>query len=448
MSREEDLVRSTVHAIADSVEDVPPLRLEPSPDGLGSSRPGAGGRPTRSGWSRWQPWVAPLAAAAAVLAIVVVPVILSETPTGSQAGPAVAAGVPPYYVAVEDTTMGLYGLSNNIDQGDRLLVGGTFTGKTLASLPSPQGSTFTSVSAAADDRTFAVLATPLSVGVDLTVRPDKKVLTGTFYELRIAPGTGQPARLTRLPIKPVGHAAGMAISPSGRELAVASYGYTGSSITTANLSVYSTSSGQLLDSWSSRRPVLFTPDGIASPPGYPALTWINGDSAIAFADFATAPTVREIDISTGGDDLLKDSRLIWSPPRHASLDGPCAAEVFPVPANGSEVFCDSTEDLGPAAGYAHRVAWTVYPTADAGRGQAMAVDGSVTVPNTVYTGAPAVGIPLWAGPSGTAVLAQWYTGSTARQLGTVQFGMVSRGRFTPLPSLAGDVILSPVSIAW
>ncbi len=81
----------------------------------------------------------------------------------------------------------------------------------------PKGSTFFGVTAAADDRTF-VVDTDTKIGVaDIC-------MARTFYLLKLAPGTSSPTRLTKLArIPSEGCTAAMALSASGRELAVASF---------------------------------------------------------------------------------------------------------------------------------------------------------------------------------------------------------------------------------
>ena len=79
MSREEHLVRSTTRAIASTVRDVAPLRLESAPDELRRSpRPGDGARNRRM-----RPWLlAPLAAAVGVAAVAVSVVVAKHTADG------------------------------------------------------------------------------------------------------------------------------------------------------------------------------------------------------------------------------------------------------------------------------------------------------------------------------------------------------------------------------
>lgn len=462
MSREEDLVRSTIHAITDTVRDVPPLRLEPTADELWSPWPGAGPRPARSGWSRRQPWLASLGAAALVLAVLVVPTILRAISTGSKAAQVATSSVPPYYVAVGGNKE-LTGF--NLNQRNHLVVGETLTGKTLASVTSPNSTTFVGVSAAADDRTFAILADPLGGA--------KGGATGVLYELKVAPGTAQPARLATLPIKPYGYVYGMAISSSGQELAVATYSTIRNSIVVGHLFVYSIPNGHLLHSWSARTQKMFSNDvpdahslrqaeagkAALGPTYFPGLTWINDDRAIAFAYFVpptwqvinggagnsgttAVETLRSIDISTRDGDLLRDSRSLWTQPTSANSSFISVYLAFPVTPAGSTVICARWTPARGTAG--RRFIWSACPTVtNSNRGQPIAV-GSAAFSST--KGASVNW--FWASPSGDAVLVEWFTITGKANVANTHFGLMSKGRFTPLPRPSGDIILSPVSIAW
>src|SRR6202034_238222 len=98
------------------------------------------------------------------------------------------------------------------------------TGHELAVIPPPSGQTFSGVTAAADDRTFVVMSY------------DGATQETTWYLLRLTPGAAHPARLTKLPVKPLrAQPTGLALSPDGRELAIMFASF--------QLQVYSVSSG-------------------------------------------------------------------------------------------------------------------------------------------------------------------------------------------------------------
>ncbi|HEX3516364.1 MAG TPA: hypothetical protein VHT26_20430, partial [Trebonia sp.] len=180
MTTTEDRARAAMRAIAGTVNDAPPLLLaaardlKPVPDEvradghgsrrLGLHRPslhlpslqrpslhrpgGAPGRGSRGGGRRRR-WsvLAPVAAAVTIVALAVTLAVIRNVPNGGVAGPstatptagpratsgATATGVPEYYVAwmQADTPY--------------LVVGNTFTGKTIATVASPAGVSLTAV---------------------------------------------------------------------------------------------------------------------------------------------------------------------------------------------------------------------------------------------------------------------------------------------------------------
>ena len=108
MTREEDLVRSTTRAIASTVHDVAPLRLESAPDELRHSpRPEDGARNRRM-----RLWFAPLAAAVAVAAVAVSLVIVQHTADGpvtpATVGPLSSNGTIPAATAACAKQFGQY----------------------------------------------------------------------------------------------------------------------------------------------------------------------------------------------------------------------------------------------------------------------------------------------------------------------------------------------------
>ena len=302
MTRAEDLVRSTTRAIASTVHDVPPLRLELAPDELRSAgqdlpRP----RPRAGGWpGRWRPWLAPVTAAVAVVAVALALVIVKDTPNGPvvprgthtnapvpegvHTNAPVPEGVPEYYVAWM--------------QADRpyLVVGDTGTGATVATVMSPAGVFLTDVyGTAADDRTFVV-----------TGDRARGASTGTqWYLLRIAPGSRTPAVLTPLPV-PVRQApAGVALSPDGTKLAVALPG------APAVLRVYTVATGALLRTWSAPAGQIM-PARLASDSWKftgTVLRWFADGRALAFTWNATE--IRELDATAPDGNLLaRSSKLV------------------------------------------------------------------------------------------------------------------------------------------
>jgi hypothetical protein len=134
----------SAEAAATEIQTEPPLRLPPVP----VPAPGARRRPVPRRWIRWG---APLTAAAAVVALAISLVLIKGIPNGSVVPPTATSStstgvdsVPRYYVA--------------ITRGGGIVAGDSVTGQTLGRIAPPPGLTFTSVTAAADDRTFVVFA--------------------------------------------------------------------------------------------------------------------------------------------------------------------------------------------------------------------------------------------------------------------------------------------------
>jgi hypothetical protein len=217
MTTIEDRLRAAATAAAGTVApgSAPPLRLPAEP----GRRSGPGRRGARQNWTRW---MAPLAAAAAVVAVVAASLAVAGGAPGHRPQPRAVhtsplASLPPYYVMLT---------GNNPDptvlQPLHAVIRATATGATVATIAAPSPySTFDSVAGAGDGHTFVLAAEKLVVdhvdgGVSQQAAPVK------FFVLRISPA-GR-ASLTALPIprEPASVGlAGMALSPDGRELAVA-----------------------------------------------------------------------------------------------------------------------------------------------------------------------------------------------------------------------------------
>jgi len=263
-----------MRAVASTVTDAPPLRLAPRP-GYRAARPA----PRR----RWQRWGVPLAAALTVIAVAVALVTARDASPRRVAPPASPAptvdGVPAYYAAL--VTAG-----SAQTAPEQIAIGETVTGKRIATVAPPAGTTFTGVTGAADDRTFVVDAQPGSLDAE-----SEPFAPRTWYLLRISPGAADPAQLTRLPIPataPGTDVAAVALSPDGTELAV---GLQPNALNDPGgpvyLRVYSVASGAVLHSWSSvgggvlADGQLFGGPKYAGPDPNLALAWI-GQQGLAF----------------------------------------------------------------------------------------------------------------------------------------------------------------------
>ena len=299
MNSIQDRISAATRAAADTVrpDNVPPLRLPA--DHPARVRPGRG----------WAGWLAPAGAAIAVVVVIVAVVVVVSRPghrstpvTNSPVAPYVSAGqVPPYFVAVAAT-----GTANQSPANAE--VHATADGRTLATVrPSVPGGTITAVTAVADDRTFVLAERPWA---KRGVQQDKQ---GLFYLLRLGPA-GQVVSLTELPmaVPPNTTLRGLALSPDGRRLAVATQ--PAGAFVVPSLTVYTVSDGAA-HTWTAPQP------GAAigtEPDDARALSWTADGRTLAF-DWITNGTtlaVRLLDVGTGGVDLLAASRQVvtWNLP--------------------------------------------------------------------------------------------------------------------------------------
>jgi hypothetical protein len=292
-----------------------------------SATPRRGPRAGRTG--RLRAWGVPLAAAAAMLAIAASVLAVRDLPGGrpavvpgssssalpSSTWPATHAvrpvpGVPEYYVTLDNASINALNDTYRDSSPFQAVVGGTFSGARLATVNPPAGSTFAGVTAAADDRTFVLDATPCS-------RPDaaSQVCARTWYLLRIAPGTSTPAHLTRLPIPATTagtRVEAMALSPDGRELAVALQpDANGPGQAPESLVLYSVATGAVLRTWTGPNGTILTPGEWFRVDSLPAtLSWLADGHTLVFSD---ETAVRTLDTTRPGQDLISDSDLVWSP---------------------------------------------------------------------------------------------------------------------------------------
>jgi hypothetical protein len=223
----EERLRAAARARTDVVTSVRPLELPAESPARVRRRRHA---------RRWLGWGAPIAAAALVTAVALALVLLRQAggaqsrPSAPASGSTAAASIPRYYVELAYT--------GSASDQMKAIVGDDRTGRKLAVLNPTASQNFYGVTAAADDRTFVVM------------NYDNPNPQTTWYLLRIAPHTAHPARLTKLPIKPVlAHVSGLALSPDGRELAVMYRTATTATNAKTFLTVYSMSSGAALNTW-------------------------------------------------------------------------------------------------------------------------------------------------------------------------------------------------------
>ena len=437
--------------LAGTVTDAPPLRLTADAAGRSPGRPRHRGRGPRFRWS----WGAPLLAAVAVVALAVSLVTVKDLPNGRVAPRATAVApaegrLPEYYVA-------LHPVSGQSGAPNGLVVGETRTGGTVAYISPPPGSTFVSVSGAADDRTFAVAATPTSGSAGLDVR---------FYLLTTIPGKPFPSRLTQLPIQPLPGVIAIALSASGKELAVAmaSESVTGTGI--RELHVYSVSTGWPVRSWSTVSTSAVVSDAMPGvrpgqyPGQYPALSWIDGDRAIAFPVLSKSGgtpryllEVRSVDVTPAGGDLMTDSKVIEDLGGDPHPTGSCGT-FFPVlNGNGTTLFC-----LLSGGPNGHTSPTTVRWVLEWRPMQTRLANGAEwhSPPYVKVIGGPAGSsvqpATVWASSTGATLLIEWTVVAPGGHVQSVRFGELSLGRgswtFTPLPAPAIFTAGGLPGIAW
>lgn len=412
----EDRVRAATRARTALVRDIRPLEF---PEDLPE--------PARrtSGTRRWLNWGVPVAAAALVTALALALALLRQA-GGPQPAPAVpaasqtaAASIPRYYVALAYT--------GSTSAQMEAVVGDDQTGRRVAVIPPFAGQNFYGVTAAADDRTFVLVNSP--VGQHVT----------TWYLLRLTPGAARPVQLTKLPIKPLAAVVdGLALSPDGRELAVMWRTGTTAASAVTRLSVYSLSSGAVLGTWRTHPP---QDDLVFGGANAEDLSWVNGGRSIDFkwtVKVRGAPqsykfTVRTLDVTAAGHDLLADSRLVMQAPARVKTTSttstaPCATWLA---ASRGTVICGANggSDISGAEGCAHAPPSFVSYSAATGkplkvlyryRGQCL--NGQSLV--------------LWTDPAGRHVIAFLLLALKGKPASAGDlFGVITAGHFTSLPPL-------------
>lgn len=420
----EDRVRAATRARTDLVTGIRPLEL---PDEL----PGRARRPRTA--RRWLNWGAPLAAAALVTALAVTLALLRQA-DGPQPDPAVpasgasgAASIPRYYVALAQT--------GSTSSQLKAVVGDDRTGRTVAVLNPSVSQNFYGVTGAADDRTFVVM--------NYTAAQQET----TWYLLRLTPGAGRPTQLTKLPIKPlVAHVAGLALSPDGRKLAVMWRTATTQTNAVTYLAVYSMASGAVLHTWITKGDNI---NAIAGGANGEALSWVDGNRSIDFrwvvftggTHPSSTNTVRRIDVTAPGGDLLADSRVaVQLPPTAAptktTFSMPCGRSVT---TSDGTVVCGTTSFSDVSF---KEVCSTVPPSFVTYSG----TTGKRLKVLYQYHGQclEAASLPVWTDPTASHVIAFLLLSEKGvKASATDKFGIVADGHFTPLPKLVvgiGDAV--------
>lgn len=428
-----DRTRAAMDAITSGVDSAPPLRLPP---------PAAAGRRWRapSRWRRWGLWLTPAAAAAAVIALAVSLVIVRDA--GHSAPTAPPAAVPRYYVALP----GLLVPSIDSRGARNAVVGDTFSGKRLATVPAPTGWTFVTVAAAGDDRTFVVGATQSLVAVPAGA--------SRWYLIRLTPGSAHFATLRELPIPPPERPGfiptSMALSPDGTMLALME-----GEAAPLVLRIYSTATGSLLHTWStSLRGLAAIGTSVSSP------SWTSDGRQLAFQE--SGQKIRLLQVNNQGHDLLADSRVVWSlpasprPPASLTAKRPfgCGASnpSLLLTGDGKTVVCGASGVFRAPESFSRNDACPAIPRwNEEGVLEYSTVTGKLT--RTLYRGqsncVPTGPVQLlWASDSGETVIGYFqFCSVTCTGPAVKQFGLFTAGKFTPLPA-PPTIRTDPTFTAW
>jgi hypothetical protein len=312
-----DKLRAALRETADKIPaEAPPLRLSPRQAARSN---GHGRRGPRPGW---RAWTAPLASAALVLVVVAVSLALTHGARGPKPPPnASPAGVPPYYVALT-----VPGTGSDVYSGDATAaeVRATATGAVLARVTVPKPYVhFAGVTAAADDRTFVLVAEEKSdppasaqqyarqYGAHGYYQPSR------FYLLHFDPASGR-ASLRALPaafIPANDEVHDMALSPDSALLA-ADIG--GDLFQGNRLHVFDLATGSVRI-WNGSGGLGFGGTNVD------ALSWTADGKYLAFVGSGPYPSpseVRLLDVTAPGSDLLANSKPVTGLPPGDGMNMP------------------------------------------------------------------------------------------------------------------------------
>jgi hypothetical protein len=421
----DDKLRAALRETARDIPDTPPP--------LDLSRDRVNGRHAYRDHAgrRWISWAAPLAAAAVVLAVVAGALAVTGHFSHHRTSPAADfSDVPAYYVAltIRGSHPGKAGPYANAAE-----VRATATGAVLAriTVPGPY-EFFTQVTAAAGDRTFVLLAqgksNPPRTGQSYS--PPAR-----FFLLRIAPGAPPGGRVS-LRALPTGfipandEVNSMALSPDGTSLA-ADIGpnqggsqlfvfdlATGTSRTWTFTACRHCGLGADRLGWGSYQggALSWTGDGrhlaFVSPKAPPAV----GSGASSF----TPGSVRLLDVSAPGTDLLANSKIILKWPLGASKEvGPSWRAMTITPDGRTVVFLEQVIEYGPKGSV--KGSRGLLAKASVATGKVTAMSGSVK-PADQYQQL------MYTNATGHALVVYYYGPKYE-----VRAGILRGNQFTPIP---------------
>jgi hypothetical protein len=409
-----DRLRATTEAVSGTMREVRPLTLPPQRPGRAAPPPE---RRRRSGW------LVPIAAAAAVIAVAATLVAVRDVHTAAPSSPApianssvdASSAIPSYYVELGAFTMGAAGHPDAIVADDR-------TGKAVATVKAPAGLVFDGVAGTTDDRTFVLDAVSATTVFASNTPPAGR---HTWFLLRIAPGSSDPATLTRLPVTAVldsDQIDGLALAPDASTLAVlyrtdVALGSAGP----FRMQTFSLSTGRALRTWTA--PANGEPSAVSTPPeDGGGLTWTPNGKTLAFMWWG--PTwhsyLRTLNVARKSGSLLAASRTIFS---NQGNQDDCNTVLLA--SSGRTLFC-GTVGNALAGCRAQEPQFKLYS----------AVTGRLARILYTYPGncQNAVISPLWAGAEDTMIGLLQITDDTKSGPGrnTFTVGVFSPGKFTPL----------------
>jgi hypothetical protein len=417
MSTQDEKIRTAIHETAAQIppDHSPPLRLP-----LRTGR--TPGTLRRRGPRRWPAWVTPLAAAAAVIVAIAgtfaltrevagthVPAHHGTGPVAGWTGPVTGGtGPPPYYVSLGRVQPGSAG-----GPLPDATITSTLTGRLIATVASPRPYVgFDYVAAAGNSSTF-VLAAQQQIRFR-RIGGHRRIVTvpERFFLLRVSPAGGTQLTPLSLPVRVYpGLLAGIALSPSGSKLALASEGKPpwahGSVLQVVNLangtsrrwtwpnagSEWEWESGQANLAWMNERELAFQLPVGTRPSGWPEL----GPGAVL--------QTRVLDAAAPGASLAAGRRV----PGRASLGGG-SANMTVAPGAGLIMEFDRARK-GPAHRGIDEVSMTTGATVRTlGSGRAIEA--------------------FWSNATGTTLIVLGQNAAGRRELGIV----TAKGSFTALPA--------------
>jgi hypothetical protein len=359
----EDKLRAALRETAGEIPaDPPPLRLRSRRrEGFG-----LGGRAVHAGRRRWITWAAPLASAALVVAVIAASLAVTGGAPRPQATPAGPAGVPPYYVAL---VTGKAQPDEDNSAGAVAEVRATTTGAVLARIVPPKPyADFSGVSAAADDRTFVLVAEekfnpPATVQQEAREYPfGGYTPRARFFLLHIDPNSVTPGGRASLQALPAGFIpAGytvhdMALSPDGHSLAAD----VGGVLFNSQLYVFNLATGTKR-AWSFKTCSHCYPSSGGLGFGgvnVDALSWTADGRYVAFVgpgrNLLGASAVRLLDTTAPGTNLVAESKPVAAWPGGSNDSGPDWRGGIITPDGRTVVIIEELVANGPTRGVSVR----------------------------------------------------------------------------------------------